>query len=155
MKRVAVRRTLIAAGIPVLALAGVFPLPAALGAATPETAGRLRLMQVIENGVDGVEGLFGARSAAVSPDGAHVYVVSAIGDSLVVFGRDPDDGRLAFVEVHRDGVDGADALADARQVVVSPDGAHVYVARSFHPSIRATRRWSFAVRLVVQQRHPG
>jgi poly(3-hydroxybutyrate) depolymerase/6-phosphogluconolactonase (cycloisomerase 2 family) len=99
-----------------------------VGTDAPETAGRLRLVQVLEDRVDGVEGLFGARAAAVSPDGAHVYVASEFGDVLAVFARDPSSGRLSFVEMQHNGIAGVDGLGDAREVVVSPDGVHVYVA---------------------------
>jgi 6-phosphogluconolactonase (cycloisomerase 2 family) len=117
---------------------GLSALPAP--ARSADDSGRLRLIQALENAVDGVEGLFGARSAAVSPDGAHVYVASGLRDSLAVFARDPADGRLAFVEGHRDGVEGVDGLADARQVVVSPDGAHVYVASAGDPGVAVFAR---------------
>ena len=105
-----------------------------------DDAGRLRLVQVIEYGVDGVEGLFGARSAAVSPNGEQVYVASQFGGAIAVFARDPSTGRLTFVETHRNGVDGVDGLSDAREVVVSPDGAHVYVASAADSALVAFAR---------------
>ncbi|MCK6557459.1 beta-propeller fold lactonase family protein, partial [Candidatus Binatia bacterium] len=66
---------------------------------------------------------------------AHVYVISAVGDSLAVFSRDPASGRLAFVEVHRDGVGGVDGLADARQLATSADGGHLCVASALASAV--------------------
>jgi hypothetical protein len=42
--------------------------------ASAADSGRLRLVQVLQDGKDGVEGLFGPAFSALSPDGAHVYV---------------------------------------------------------------------------------
>jgi 6-phosphogluconolactonase (cycloisomerase 2 family) len=78
--------------------------------------------------VAGVDGLAGARSVALSPDGAHVYVASERDDAVAVFARNAGTGMLTFVEVEKDGVGGVDGLADAQWVTLSPDGAHVYVA---------------------------
>lgn len=74
-----------AQAIALLLLSLLFALPAK---ASDGTAGRLRVVQVLHHHVDGVGGLFAPRMAAVSPDGAHVYVISALGDSLAVFWRD-------------------------------------------------------------------
>lgn len=63
----------------------------------------------------------------VSPAGDHVYVGSVGEDSVTWFQRDAGDGTLGFAGVVRDGV-GADGLAYARDVAVSPDGAFVYAA---------------------------
>lgn len=47
-----------------------------------------------------------------------------------VIRRDDASGRLAFIQVLRDGVS-VDSLSDAVSIAVSPDGGHVYVA-SWH-----------------------
>ena len=46
----------------------------------------------------------------------------------MVFARDPSSGQLTFIESQRNGVGGVAGLGDAREVVLSPDGQHVYVA---------------------------
>jgi len=82
-----------------------------------------------------IDGLSDAFATAVSPGGDHVYVCSGIANlsgsdnAIAVFSR-AADGRLTFVEVEFDDGDGgsADGLASCRDVVVSPDGDHVYTA---------------------------
>jgi 6-phosphogluconolactonase (cycloisomerase 2 family) len=78
--------------------------------------------------VDGVDGLAGSESVAISPDGRNVYVTGDVEHALAVFRRDETTGALSFVETQRDGVGGVDGLAGAEFVTVSPDGRHVYVA---------------------------
>ncbi|HEU5265024.1 MAG TPA: beta-propeller fold lactonase family protein [Gaiellaceae bacterium] len=96
---------------------------------------------ISESGTNGAcavgRALSGARSAAVSPDGASVYVASFFSDAVAAFSRDTATGALTQLSgasgcVSETGsggscVDGA-ALDGARTVVVSPDGANVYVA---------------------------
>ena len=82
---------------------------------------------MLEDGKDGVAGLFGARSPAVSPDGANVYATGLWGYTLAVFGRDAQSGHLTFLEAYRNGVDGVDGLGVPTALAVSRDGAHVYV----------------------------
>ena len=126
-------------------------LPARLAAAADDDSGRLRLIQVLEDGKDGVEGLFGPWFPTVSPDGANVYVPGAYGDALAVFARDAQSGRLTFLEAHRNGVDGVDSLGSAIAVVVSPDGAHVYVASYGSSAVTAFARDPLTGRLTFVQ----
>ena len=63
--------------------------------------GRLSLVEVHREGVGGVDGLEGAASVAVSPDGTYVYIASTFDDALAVFRRNPSTGRLTFVEAKR------------------------------------------------------
>jgi len=74
---------------------------------------------------------------AISPDGAHLYVVSwaALGNatannSVALYDRDDVTGLLTFVEAHFEGQGGVSGLTGVRNVIVSPDGANVYVASS-------------------------
>jgi 6-phosphogluconolactonase (cycloisomerase 2 family) len=72
--------------------------------------------------------LEGATDVAFSPDMKFVYV-AAFGDSAAsVFSRNLQTGALIFVEAQVDGVGSVQDLHGAQGIVVSPDGAHVYVA---------------------------
>ena len=106
--------------------------------------GSLALVEVEVNGTNDlgdpggtVSGLDAPTALALSPpspDGRHLYVASYNSSSVAVFEVDPSDGSLSFIEVETDGVDDSsdlggevDGLLFATDVVVSPDGADVYV----------------------------
>ena len=92
------------------------------------TTGQLTFVEFVQDGVGGVD--VGALNAvfdlAESPDGRHIYVASSAGAAVAVFSRDATTGQLTFVEALFDGVDVTN-LNQAQGVVVSGDGAHVYV----------------------------
>lgn len=74
-----------------------------------------------------------ASAMAASPDGSHLYVAARDGNSLTALSIDPGGDDVTFVETETDGVDDpvdaggtVDGLALATDVVVSPDGKHVY-----------------------------
>jgi uncharacterized repeat protein (TIGR01451 family) len=92
------------------------------------TSGLLTFVEAKKDGLSGVDGLDGARALALSDDGLHLYVAGAVDNAVAVFARDAATGALTFVQARFDGVGGADGLAGASGVAVSPDGEHVYVA---------------------------
>lgn len=96
-------------------------------AAAAAPAAPFDVLDAAQDGVGGVDGLDGARALAPSPDGAHVYVVSALESALAAFAVD-SAGSLTQVDVEKEGVAGVAGMASPVDVVVSPDGAHVYVA---------------------------
>ncbi|MCP4709163.1 MAG: lactonase family protein, partial [Planctomycetes bacterium] len=49
-------------------------------------------------------------------------------DAIAVFSRDVDTGKLTFVEVQKNEVNGVDGLYGALEITVSPDNRHVYTA---------------------------
>jgi 6-phosphogluconolactonase (cycloisomerase 2 family) len=89
--------------------------------------GALTFVEQQVNGVGGVNGIASIVAVTVSPDGAHVYTAS-LDASVAVFARNATSGTLTFVESKGDGVGGVDGLAFARDVIVAPNGTHVYVA---------------------------
>lgn len=98
---------------------------AATTASTSTTA--LFFVEMEQDGVDSVEGLDGAHSVAVSPDGKHVYATGNGDNAVVVFSRDSATGEITYVETHEDGTGGVDGLEGAHSVAITPDGHHVYV----------------------------
>lgn len=79
------------------------------------------------------------RAVAESPGGTNLYALSSGDDSIVVFSRDTGNGHLQFVEALKDG-SGNDGLKSPRNLVVSPDGAYVYVSAFDDDSIAVFRR---------------
>ncbi len=111
-------RLLLAAGVCLLALAG----------------GRLTAFSAAAPALTWLETQYsfprleGATEVAFSPDMKFVYV-AAFGDGAAsVFPRNPQSGALIFVEAQVDGTGSVQDLNGAQGIVVSPDGAHVYVA---------------------------
>lgn len=92
------------------------------------TGGALGYVGVVKDSDPGVDGLDGANSVVVSPDGSNVYVASRHDDAIAIFGRDPSNGMLTYRGMMQDGVDGVDGLNGARALTISPDGSQVYVA---------------------------
>jgi 6-phosphogluconolactonase (cycloisomerase 2 family) len=70
----------------------------------------------------------------ISPDGDHLYLRSDTPVSeLRVFARDGVSGALTLVQTLQDDVGGVDGLDGGGEIVVSPDGKHVYVASGSDP----------------------
>jgi len=90
------------------------------------TTGFLTRFQLLESGVGGVTGLSTGEAVATSPDGANVYVAAWADNAVSVFSRNPVTGELSFVEAQVNGMNGVQGLEQARDVVVSSDGANVY-----------------------------
>ncbi|MCP3964179.1 MAG: lactonase family protein [bacterium] len=80
--------------------------------------GLLTYRSVVRNGVDGVEGLWGANRMAISPSGLFFFVGSLFDGRIVMFERDAA-GDLTFVQAFPTG--GVNGVGG------SPDGAHLYL----------------------------
>jgi 6-phosphogluconolactonase (cycloisomerase 2 family) len=99
-----------------------FSRDAATGALTP--AG------LLQDEVDGVDGLNGAHGLALAPGGDAVLVAAYLDGSVTAFARDPASGALTFASMVADGAGGVAALDNVRDVVVSPSGDRVYASGS-------------------------
>ena len=96
--------------------------------------------------------LDGAASVAVSPDGAHVYVVATGSRTVTTFARDVATGALSVGPCLTDDVGDVSGSAftpgcqpvlglnDPRSVVLSADGAHVYVTSALGGSVAVFER---------------
>lgn len=100
----------------------------------------------VDRGCSETAGLDGAAAAAVSPDGRHVYVAGNVEEHgvLLTFARDPATGALTrqgcIADNTRDGCVRSEALFAANDVVISADGATVYVLGVLPGSVGVFRR---------------
>jgi DNA-binding beta-propeller fold protein YncE len=105
-----------------------------------EITGALSFVEVVRDPPGAVDGLGSAYTVAASPDSNHIYVTGHSSDAVVVLARNATTGELTFVEVHKDGVGGVQALDGPRMLVVSPDGHHVHVTASRDHSLLVFER---------------
>ncbi len=92
--------------------------------------GELTFISQMVQAENGVDGIHGANSLTMSPDGNHLYVTGFWSGTLAMFSADPTTGMLTYMDFLRDGVDGVDGLNRANSIRLSPDGNNVYVTGS-------------------------
>ena len=63
---------------------------------------------------------------ALSPDEDYLYSTSLEDEAITVFQRNVATGDLLLIATYKNGVEGVSGLEKARDIVVSPDGNHVY-----------------------------
>ena len=85
---------------------------------------------VLQDGVNGVDGLNGAKSIALSADGIYAYVTGGTDDAVSWYERNASNGALTYGGMLQDGVNGVDGLDSARDIVLSADGNYLYVIGS-------------------------
>ena len=83
---------------------------------------------MLKDGVNGVDGLDGAYSVTFSSDGNHAYVTGLYDDAVSWYYRNASTGALSYGGMLKDGVNGVDGLDGARNMTLSSDGIHAYVA---------------------------
>ena len=93
------------------------------------------------------DGLGGARSVAISPDGASLYTVGESDDAVVRFDRDTGGGGLlpaGCIDDNDSGSDtcaaSTDALNGVTSVAISPDGQSVYASSHADDAVVAFAR---------------
>ncbi len=114
--------------------------------------GALTFLEQEKNGVGGVLGLDGA--TAVTLAGANLYVASNVNNAVAVFFRNLGTGEITFSTLLVDGSGGVDGLLGARDIVVAPNGSHVYVAGELESEVaiftRNSVNGSLAYSAVIQ-----
>ena len=108
-------------------------------AASP-SPGLVSFIETKKNEIEGVNGLGGAFSVKVSPDGNHVYVAGSIDDAIVLFSRNVVTGELTYMTTYKDGVDGVEGIDGAYYIDIPADGNHVYVTGPDDNAVAVFRR---------------
>src|SRR5512143_3110629 len=96
--------------------------------------GPLTFVQSLRDGQGGVDGLRRPRQAAISPDGATVYVVANMDDAVAAFSRDAGTGVLTFVGAVFNAPPAVDGLWQAKGVAVSAGGGYVVTCGRTDPA---------------------
>ncbi|HEX6131083.1 MAG TPA: beta-propeller fold lactonase family protein, partial [Actinomycetota bacterium] len=84
-------------------------------------SGELTFVEAEFDGMGGVDGLDGAVSVVVSPDGDHVYVGSLEDDAIATFARNATTGALTFVDATFDNTGDIDGLDRPLALATSAD----------------------------------
>jgi 6-phosphogluconolactonase (cycloisomerase 2 family) len=104
-----------------------------------------------DSGMTTIDGLAGASSVAVSPDGRHIYVTGANDNAIAVFSEPSAQSEMSgfalplfFMKLANGDLDTSlnvvSGLTGASSVEVSPDGLHVYVTGETDNSITVFSR---------------
>lgn len=101
--------------------------------------GTLSLVQEVFDGKDGVTGFVGGNELRISPDGRNVYALGSKSNSVVVFRRNLESGKLAYLQTLYNS-DVAGKHGSASGIGISPDGEYVYVAGEFDCSVLMFKR---------------
>jgi 6-phosphogluconolactonase (cycloisomerase 2 family) len=102
------------------------------------STGEIDFVEIDSDNVNGVEGMSGAIKAVINANGTHIFVTASYDDSLTVFEREPQGGKLEFIDFIDRGDLGSqnrDALSDAEWLSISPDGAYLHVSNNYYDSI--------------------
>ena len=81
---------------------------------------------MLKDQVNGADGLDGARSIVLTPDGKFAYLAAAADHSLGWFDRNASSGALTFLGILKDGVNGVEGLQNASHFILSHDEKQVY-----------------------------
>jgi 6-phosphogluconolactonase (cycloisomerase 2 family) len=98
------------------------------------TTGKLTFVEVQEDDVGGVDGLWWVECVKVSPDGKYLYAAGSWDDGLAVFSRNATTGKLTFVYMAEYDIISASVYLGYQligvAITLSPDGKHLYAALS-------------------------
>ena len=90
--------------------------------------GELTFIETHKDGSGLIDGLAGAASVIVSPNGNQVYVAGTIYNTVTMFSRNSATVELTIAQIWRDGVGGVDGLDGASSIAISPDEKHLYTS---------------------------
>ncbi len=105
-----------------------------------QITGRLTLVAVYRDGVNGVDGLLGASSLLLSPDGKHLYVSGQKEHSIAVFSVNQTTGTLTYLNKLTNNTGGITSLQGVRSLAINPDGKYLYASAISSNAVTAFSR---------------
>ncbi len=87
------------------------------------------------DGVDGVEGLDGAITSAITPDGAYFYTVGKFDETIALFEPSTSNYELNFTGVSAAPISDAGGLHEATYVAIINTGSNVLISNSGNNSL--------------------
>ncbi len=85
-------------------------------------------VQWIRDGANGIDRLQCGRDMVSSPDQRFVYHVSFCDEAINIFSRDPESGRLSFIENLVFNEEEGEGIHPNEMLEMSPDGKYIYVS---------------------------
>jgi len=104
------------------------------------STGVLTLAEVLQDDINGVDGLAGVNALAISSDGTRLYAIGSQENAVAVLQRHTDTGLLTFLRVRKNGVDGVGGIAGATELAISPDNQFIYVTASNDNAVTVFKR---------------
>ena len=102
--------------------------------------GTLSLVEILQDDINGVDGLREPSAIAFSADNLRVYVTSTGDSALAVFARNPSSGSLSFLTVQKNGENDINTLGGASAINVAPNNIFIYVAANSDNAISVFTR---------------
>ena len=99
------------------------------------STGALTYGGMLKDGVNGVDGLDGARSVTLSSDGNQAYVTGYDDDAVSWYERNASTGALTYGGMLKDGLNGVDGLDRPYSVTLSSDGNQAYVTGLYEDAV--------------------
>lgn len=123
--------------------------------------GQLRSVDVIKKETVEMASIHAIQSMAISPDGNNLYVYAMLDEgepAVAVFARYAASGRLRFLSVQKNGVNGVEGLSDhfephVHAITVSPDGRNAYVTGESDHAITVFSRDAVSGNLTFMESH--
>lgn len=110
-----------------------------------------RLVHVLKQGIEGVDGLVGATQIIADPEGKFLYVAAPLSQAITVLARDPGQGRLSYLASFGNAEAGRQALAGVNSLAISQDGRFLYAASYLDNTVMVWARDPANGRLKITQ----